>query len=279
MYFNLYFIVKGTWRSCLCGTYPYIWFRKRKVTEKHQYHPHTRHRSIQPEAHSLSLSPSFSTTQKFSQMKSKAFPPGKPNKSHVSWTLFMSRQAQGVCQSKQVPESKDFRWELSATSPPQAGPALPSQLLLLEARHRGLPSQWHIWQLCQERLGRRQRKKQCAFLKKPDTLGRNTWNTPSSKPEWLSAHTEKHLGCCPEGELRKGSTRFLPLQNLPCPCSVTFKVPALKSGHPFLCLGSLGGHPWLLNFSLIPCICLCPSQPCFSALLFNTGLSLGLLIT
>lgn len=201
---------KGIWRACLCGTD--IRCRKQKVTKKHQYHPHTRQKSTQPEA--CSLSPSFSATQKFSQMKSKAFPPGKPNKSHVSWTLIVSRQAQGVCQSKQVPESKDFRWELSATSPPRPGPALPSQLSLLKPRQRGLPLQWHIWQLCQERLVRCQRKKQCAFLKKADTLRRNTWNAPSSKPEWPSAHAEKRLSCYPKGEQRTGSTRLLPLQSL-----------------------------------------------------------------
>lgn len=147
-------------------------------------------------------------------MKSKAFPPGKPNKTHVSWTLIVSRQAQGVCQSKQVPESKDFRWELSATSPPWPGPVLPSQLSLLKPLQRGLPLQRHIGQLCQEHLVRCQRKKQCAFLKKADTLRRNTWNAPSSKPEWLSTHAEKCLDCCPKEEWRMCSTGLFPSSEL-----------------------------------------------------------------
>lgn len=66
-------------------------------------------------------------------------------------------------------------------------------------------------------LGEVPKKEEVRFPEKADTLGKNTLNIPSNKPEWLSSHTEKRLGCCPKGKQRTGSTRFLPLKNLPYP--------------------------------------------------------------
>lgn len=87
----------------------------------------------------------------------------------------------------------------------------------------------------------------------------NGW-APTQRSTWAAIPRE-----CRE----QASPGFSLSRTCPAPCSVAFKVSAWKSGYLSLCLGSLERHPWLLNFSLIPCICFCPSQPCFKALLFQ----------
>lgn len=280
-YLNLYFIVRGAWRACLCGAY--IWFRKQKVTEKHHYHPHTRHRSIQPETHTQSLSLSL--------------PLSLPPRNSAKWKAkpsLQENQTKAMCLEPSLcpDRHREFARANKFQSQRISAESSLQPVLLRPAPHfpassccsnRGKEASHYndtfdsvaksTWGGAKERSSALSWKKQTLWggiLEILLLVNLNGW-APTQRSTWAAIPRESREQAPPGFSCSRACPPFPILSGIQSICIEEW--PSLSMlGLPLKTTLAAEFQPDTLHLP-------CPNQPCFRALLLSTGLSLGRPIT